>query len=105
MSGGRRPASGVWDNLPNIIDLPPRDPPQINVTMPEPAIEPRHRGSVTMWEPSRGHGYATRRSNPVASHEVDIEHPAPGVNRNVVDATPARDSGVVADHTLLRAVT
>jgi glycine/D-amino acid oxidase-like deaminating enzyme len=34
MSGGRRPASGVWDNLPNIIDLPPRDLPQINVTMP-----------------------------------------------------------------------
>ena len=34
MSGGRRPAAGVWDNLPNIIGLPPCDLPQINVTMP-----------------------------------------------------------------------
>ena len=30
-------------------------------------------------------------------HEVDVEHPSPGVERDVVDAAAASDSGIVAD--------
>ena len=32
------------------------------------------------------------------AHQVDVEHPAPGVERDVVDAAAAGDTGIVADH-------
>ena len=32
------------------------------------------------------------------AHQVDVEHPAPGIRRDVVDAAAAGDAGVVAQH-------
>ena len=31
------------------------------------------------------------------AHQVDIEHPFPAIERNIVDAAARRDAGVVAD--------
>jgi len=67
MSGGRRPASGVGDNLPNIIDLPPRDLPQINVTMPF---------SLTLYDAAYLE-LAQRRSLPLATLDQDLRAAAP----------------------------
>ena len=32
------------------------------------------------------------------AHQVDVEHPAPGVERDIVDAAAAADAGIVTDH-------
>jgi hypothetical protein len=46
-------------------------------------------------------GADVRKKGPDAlqdSHKIDVEHPSPSVERDVIDATPAADAGIVADH-------
>ena len=67
---------------------------------PSPLFIPAMDAVLTMWPPSPWARMCGRNVRMPCSdaHEVDVEHPSPGVERDVVDAAAAADTGIVADH-------
>jgi len=55
---------------------------------------------LTIWPPSPWPRICGRKSADAVqhAHQVDVEHPAPIVERDVVDAAAGRDAGIVANH-------
>ena len=55
---------------------------------------------LTMWPPSPWARMCGRKAADAVqhAHQVDVEHPSPVVERDVVDAAAGGDAGIVADH-------
>ena len=69
-------------------------------TEPKPADHPGH-GSGVDEVAAFAMGADVRQESADAvkhAHQVDVEHPAPVVERNVVNAAATGDAGIVADH-------
>ena len=69
-------------------------------TEAEPAIHPGHRRGVDDVA-AFAVGADVRQEGADAvqhAHQIDVEHPAPVVERDVVDAAGGRNAGIVADH-------
>ena len=66
---------------------------------PSPLTIPAMEAVLTIWPPSPWARMCGRkRSDAVQhAHQIDVEHPAPIIERNVVDAAAAGDAGIVAD--------